>query len=349
MHDDCNSRSKHCVPLFAKFRTRFARLASIMLLTGLQSGCRLPDTEAPGALVPPTADQDARLPQLQVTVLGKTRALHLETFGVSSAPPLFVLPGGPGSDYRLLLPLRALSDRYFVVMWDPRGAGLSERVPARELTIDGFNAEISAVKAALAPGRSVTLIGHSFGGDVVARYTATHQDSVAQAVLVEPGPFTEEGRAHYHGGDLDYSTVEDFFWQNQILTSSDHAAADYKAATALADANRTFTCDGHIPEDPIWRFGVFAHHVLTHTGHAPGPQFDWAAGIRTFTKGILVVAGTCGAASEAFQREYNLPELRNARLTVVDGAGHMSLFTGYQDATIRAMKAFLTQYQKEAK
>jgi len=316
--------------------------ASAAVLVLMAAGCRMLSTESPGALVPPTADQDRALPQLTVTVGGRARALHLRRAGDPRNPPLFVIPGGPGADFRLLLPLTALADRYHVVLWDPRGAGLSERVGVDELTIDAFDAEIAAVHAAVAPGRPVVLVGHSYGALFAARYAARHPEAVTHLVLVEPGGFTGAARRADRGGAVPFTAAEDFLWQNEVLTSSDHAAADYKAVHLVAEASRSYTCDGRRPpEDPMWRFGALHHHALTHSRHAPGASFDFAAGIDAFRGGILVVAGTCGAGGAEYQRAHNMAALPGARLATVAGAGHVSLFVEYAGQTVDAIRGFL--------
>jgi proline iminopeptidase len=87
------------------------------------------DTGTPGALVPPTAAENPRLPRLMVEVEGRSRVLHLRRTGDSSLPVALVIPGGPGADLRLLLPLEALADRYHVVLWDPGGTPVSVPPP----------------------------------------------------------------------------------------------------------------------------------------------------------------------------------------------------------------------------
>lgn len=319
---------------------QFAAILGVLVF-GL-SACDVMTTETPGALVPPTADEDSALPQLRVHVAGHERALHLQAFGKPDRPVLLVLPGGPGADFRLLVPLQALADRYYVVMWDPRGTGLSERVSKEELTLDSFNEEITAVQDAVAPGQAVTLVGHSHGALLALRYAATHPDQVAQLVLIEPGGITPRGRRNYHGGAVNFTAGEDFFWQNEILTSSDHAAADYKAVALLPEASRSFTCSGDPPPDyPMWRFGSLHHHVLTHTSHAPGDDFNWADSIEQFDAELLVIAGTCGAADADFQQTYNLEALPRAHLTVISGAGHLTLFLDHADATLQALRSYL--------
>lgn len=309
------------------------------------TACNLLSPEEPGALVPPTTSEDAALPQLRIKVAERERAIHLQTFGEPDRPLLMILHGGPGADFRLLLPLQELADRYYVVLWDQRGAGLSERVTKEELTLDSFNEEISAVQAAVAPGRKVTLVGHSYGGLLATRYAATYPDAVEQLVLIEPGPITPRGRRNYHGGEIGFAAVEDFFWQNELLTSSDHAAADYKANNLLPEASRSFTCSGEVPSEyPMWRFGAFHHHVLTHTNQAPDDDFNWAEDIVNFQPEVLVVAGTCGAAGANFQQTYNLEALPRARFTIISGAGHLTLFLDYAEETLAALRAYLIEY-----
>jgi proline iminopeptidase len=297
-------------------------------------------------LVPPTADQDPVLPRLRVSAAGQERWLHLQRFGDPGNPTALVLPGGPGADFRLLLPLQALSERYHVVMWSPRGAGLSERVGPDELGLDSFVEEIAAVRDAVAPGERVTLIGHSWGGGHFLRYAAAYPEAVSQLVLIEPGPLTRRGRRDYRGGGVRWADGQDFFWQNEFLTSSDHAAADYKGVALLPFAFRSFTCSGEPPLDyPMWRFGAYHYHVATHGRHAPRGDFDWTDGIDGTRTAIDVIAGTCGAAAADFQQEYNLDAIPGASLFTVEGAGHLSLFTSHSEETLRSLRARLAEYR----
>ena len=73
-----------------------------------------------------TVVDDASLPQIEINGV----RLHAETYGDPSNPVIIVLHGGPGGDYRSQLGARSLADTNFVVFYDQRGAGLSERVPA---------------------------------------------------------------------------------------------------------------------------------------------------------------------------------------------------------------------------
>lgn len=311
----------------------------LLMLFPLTSSCDILDTEEPGALVPPTADQDPNLPQLDVNVADHDRKLHLQTFGDPENPPLFVLHGGPGADFKMLLPLKVLADLFYVVMWDSRGAGLSERVTKEELTIDSFDEELAEVKAALAPDKKVILIGHSFGGNVMIRYTAKHPDDVEQLILLEPGKFDRSIDIKNTGGAVSFLDGQDFFWQNEILTSKDHAAADFKAVEILPKSSRNWTCDDSIIENyPFWRFGSYHYYILQQRSYRLSKDFNWASGIEQFQGPITIIAGSCGALGEAFQKETNLLTLPQANFQVINGAGHLTMFTDFADETISAVQ-----------
>jgi proline iminopeptidase len=138
-----------------------------------------------------TVTDDPSLPH--VTIDGVR--LHVRTFGDPERPPVIVVHGGPGSSARALLPLRALADRYFVVLYDQRGGGLSERVADERLTLDGFFDELDGIVDHFGRGRPVRLVGHSWGAMLVSGYLGRHPEKVVQAVLAEPGMLTAETAA----------------------------------------------------------------------------------------------------------------------------------------------------------
>lgn len=153
-------------------------------------------------------------------------------------------------------------------------------------------------------------------------------------------------RQHYHSGMVRFRDGQDFFWQNQVLTSQNHASADYKAVAIMREASRGFTCTGDIPpEYPFWRFGAYYYYIIGKYERAAGKSLNWAEGLDQLDSRILLLAGTCGAASTAFQRNYNLPALPNTSMITISGAGHISLFTEYREQTVQALKRHLFVYQ----
>jgi len=331
--------------MISKLVVKFLKSAVILLIcfTGIQS-CSTKDLEAIGNLVPPTAAEDLKLPQLRITVGGHSRAIHLQKFGDPSKPPVFVLPGGPGADYRLLLPLKKLSDSFFVVFWDPRGAGLSERVSKEELTLDSFMEEIEQVRLQLSPHFRIALIGHSHGGLFATRYTAMNPTKVSRLIVIEPNQMKPSEKSGYNGARISFLDGQQFFWTNEILSSSDHAAADFKAIDLLPKASRNYTCDHTvITNDPIWRFGTYHYTIVEENKWSLPKDFIWSQDIENFHGQITVISGTCGAAGADFQNGYVMPYLQRASLSVINGANHISLFTDYADELVKELRMALTR------
>jgi proline iminopeptidase len=129
-----------------------------------------------------TVDRDRTLPTVELAGY----RFHAETFGDPERPVLIVLHGGPGADYRYLLPLKALADDYRVVFYDQRGTGLSPRVPADGITVDSFVADLDAFVDHFGRGRPVHLVGHSWGAMLASAYAGAHPRKVDRMVLAEP-------------------------------------------------------------------------------------------------------------------------------------------------------------------
>jgi proline iminopeptidase len=324
-----------------------------LLTLGGQPGCISP--EDLNALVPPTADQDPSLPQIRLEIAGHTRAIHVETFGEPSSPVLLVLHGSL-ADFRALRLFRALADRYFVVMWDQRGNGLSERISAEEYSEQSVVEEIDAMRERFSPGRPVTLLGHSFGAMYAALYTSRHPEQVHQLVLLEPGGLNgtifQETFSEIININLLDEGMNEMFWQNEVLTPSSHEAMDYRAQMMLLNGRQTnYFCDPeHPPDYPVWRPGAYVEYLRNQVLGGQGAfsatrfDFDFAAGLETFPRRVLFVAGTCSALGPDFQRRHHLPLFRDAELVSIEQAGHR-LFVERFSEVLAAIQGYLEAYR----
>jgi proline iminopeptidase len=290
--------------------------------------------------VPPTAELDPSLPQVSVELAGQPVALHLETAGSSGAPVVIVLHGGPGGDYRMLLPLRALADRFFVVLYDQQGGGLSQRVDESRLTLDSLDAALDQVGELHSPDRTFALIGHSFGAQLAARYAARHPGRVSALVLLEPGGLTPQAFMAEPSvlWGIPAAGIEGFLWSTAVLSSGDHARADYRIAMAARTAADDYGCPGDAPQAyPFWRFGAYAMDVLTRDLG----DIDWTQGLAEAPVRALLVAGACGELGADFQQVHNLPALPGARFEVIEQAGHVSMLQQRAADTLQAIASFL--------
>lgn len=328
----------------------FHRAAPLGFAALFHLGCLSPSD--PGALVPPTADHDSRLPQRSITVAGRARAIHIETFGDPSRPVLFILHGSL-ADYRALRPFQVLSDRYFVVMWDQRGNGLSERIDKEEYTVDSIVEEIDALKELYAPDQSITLMGHSFGGMYSALYMSRHPSWVRQAVLLEPGGLNGHIFGDTFSDIVQINLFEDgmnqMFWQNEVLSPEDHEELDYRALMFLLNGDQmNYYCDReHPPRLPVWRPGGYVEYLrqVMLGGGVLSANFDYdfAVGLDAFPAKVLLIGGECSALGPDYQTRHHLPLFREAEVVSIPSAGHR-LFVEQFDAVLAAVRGYLDEY-----
>jgi len=311
------------------------------------SGCDLIDPEEPGALVPPTVDKDPNLPQIKITVANHKRSIHIETFGNPDNPVLLLLHGS-ASDYRAYLPLQILSDKYFVVMWDQRGSGLSERVTEAEITWDAVVEEIDQIKNRFSPDNPVTLIGHSWGGAYSALYMSRHPENVRQAVLAEPGPalngeIFQSVKNELFELNLAEKVYNDLAWNGEFLSAKAHEQMDYKYVMLLKSTMMNFFCDkDNLPSWPIWRVGAYVEYVRQSRVQKE-KEFNFALGLDSFSKKVLILGSECSTLGYDFQNKYQKNLFKHAEVALIENSGHR-LFTERLDAVLQALYDYLEEY-----
>ena len=303
---------------------------ALALTTMAPTACEIASPTDPGALLPPTAERDPALPRLALTVAGHEHMLHLETFGSTLDPVVFAFHGGGGNDYRALLPLRALAQNHFLVMWDSRGSGLSERIPRAEISWDSYVEEVDAVKRRFSPNQTIALIGYSSGGFHAALYVAQHPEAVSTLVLIEPDALSREAATTLttHAISLADGFVNEHLWQTDFLSPSDHDQIDRKAYAVARDATADLWCDPKHPGIyPFWRHGIFVDIVSTELKNAPN-GYDFSDRLHDFAGPVLFVGSDCGPLRADWQvQQGQLARFPHADLLRVPGKSHSDLFT----------------------
>ncbi|WP_448529728.1 alpha/beta fold hydrolase [Raineya sp.] len=304
-----------------------------------------------GVLVPPTVDQDRNLPSVSVKVAGKQRLIHVRTFGNSNNPPLFILHGSftDTRPYRNIC--EGLADKYYVVIWDQRGCGLSERITEEEFTLETAVEEINAMKTIYAPNQKITIIGQSWGGGLATLYTSKNPEKVEQLLLIEPMPLTGEDMQKLFKTIVQFA-YDNGTWNNlarhgQAISPKDHEQIDYRAMMILRSTMTSgYHCDGNNP--PPWqvhRVGGFLEYVRNKRLGNPmsGFTYNFTEGIRNFQDKVLILGGSCSSLGYAMQVQYSLPHFANAEVVEIKDAGHrMNIEKPAEVMT--AIKNFLKEY-----
>jgi proline iminopeptidase len=308
-----------------RMRMRLALAAALLAA----SACDTMSPTEPGNLVPLTVAEDASLPAL---ALNGSR-FHVQTFGDPANPVIVFLHGGPGSDYRGLLRLTgryqgySLGDEYFLVFWDQRGSGLSQRHGREQLTLAQYTSDLDAMVNHFSPNRPVLLVGESWGGMFATKYINEFPERVAGAVLIEPGPLdgaTAE-RLEDDMFDLDFRAewLNDWAWNTQFFSADDHARMDFERMLGSKHSQPRFHQSTTDPS-PAWRMGAAANRYIIEDGQDASGEydFDFTTDLAAFTTPVRFIAGARSEVLGPSLQQEQVLEYPAASLVVVAGAGH---------------------------
>lgn len=310
-------------------------------ISAIFGSCGKSPTE-PNNLVPATVDEDLSIPAISVN---NTR-LHLETFGNPSNPVMIFLHGGPGTgDYRAFTRMLdtydgyKLTDEYFVIMYDQRGAGLSRRYGTideanrysiKELSLNNLLKDLEGIVEKYSPNRKVILFGHSWGGMHAMMYLNEHIDKVAGVILSEPGSFNAKIENELSLGiastNLMGEATNDVYWNHQNISPDNHQMIDYSYINGFY--NGLGPDYYHFSETdilPIFRFGAIAS--LNDLG-PDGMQsdgtytFDFTTKLNQFTTKVLFINGDLNEILTPSYQAKNRAHLPNSEMKIITGVGH---------------------------
>jgi proline iminopeptidase len=327
----------------AASRTAVAPAIGLALALGA-TACMDPD--APGNLVPGTVEEDPSLPRIEVN----GTLLHAEAYGDPSAPMIMMLHGGPGGDYRSLLPYRVLADDgYYVVLWDNRGAGLSKRHSRSSDAYDRYLEDLRLVieHYSSSSTQPILFIGHSWGAMYATWFINEHGDyggRVRGAVLSEPGAFTSAGLKEYLDRLMPpwgYTSEElnDILWADQFMSPGDHARADFLAAIRVfADAPREHNDPSH--PSPFWRIGAVVNEKLLEIGLDRG--FDWTTRLGEYPHKVLFLRGELNENMPLSHQQELASHYASSEVITIPGAGHEAIWDRQAEFLAR-VRAYLAE------
>jgi proline iminopeptidase len=293
----------------------------IPILALLFGGCLC--AGEPGNLVPETVADDPTLPAIDIN---GTR-LHAEAFGNPDGPVLLVLHGGPGVDYRSMLPLRALADDgYRVVFWDQRGAGLSARVSPDTIDLDVYLEDLRQMIERYAPTQPVVLIGHSWGSMYATAFIDRYGDyggRIRGAVHSEPGGFTLAQLnafldRYIASMSLTGEQLNDAMWTGKFISAADHERADYMQ---MLFSMRGVPSEHKDPKNPSpsWRCGAAVSKRMLEIAQE---GFDWTKNLGAFQHEVLFLRGDLNTAATAEQQQELAAAYPMSHIITMNHVGH---------------------------
>lgn len=305
--------------------------------------------------VPQTVSNDNTIPHIKIEDV----IFHSETFGNDTNETVIVIHGGPGNDYRYLLPLKSLSKNYFIVFYDQRGTGLSPRVSEEEHSLENSLKDLENIIEYYSPNKKVHLIGHSWGAMLASGYIAQNPERVNKAVLAEPGMLTAEKAKEYTQKfkvDFNWNVIKNLtmtaFESLHLKNTDEQARIDYifgKIGTIDVEGNpmRKYFCDESIANAhiPYWRLSGIASQAIMKKGMDENGdiQIDLVSGLENFPNKVLFITGACNKIIGKEFQEGHLKYFNNTEMVVIEGAGH----TMFGEKTEESLSIINKYFQEE--
>lgn len=295
-----------------------------------------------------TVDDNDKLPSITLN----NYKFHAETMGDEGKPVIIVLHGGPGGDYRNLLPIAPLAKDYLLVFYDQRMTGLSSRNFEGAISLKSFFDDLDSFVNYYSKGEKVILLGHSWGAMMASGYIGMHPEKIDKVIMVEPGilrpDLSQEFMNSQSGPKFDVYFDLALVWLNSWRVDVSHdkyAREDYILSTAYKYmGGKNVHCGDVIPAKfEGWRA---SRKVLNDTviASANDPkllaQLDFITDAHKFDGKVLLMGSTCNKIYGAEYQKRHLPFYKNAKLETIADAGHF-IFYDQLDASLDVITEFL--------
>jgi proline iminopeptidase len=252
---------------------------------------------------------------------------------VGSGPDLLVMiHGGPGMDMGYMVSdFGPLAERHRLLFYDQRGGGRSQRLgdDAALYTMERHVADLEALRREFGIER-LTLVAHSFGPAIAARYAMAHPDRVARMIFIGPvppraGDLWKRYAANLESGLTPEERAELTRLETAMVSGEDPVQA-CRAYWAIAVKPRLASPDlasrltgefcGAGAEAIRAGMGVAGPHTLTSLG-----EWDFRPDLAKVKAPTLIIHGEAEAIPMDLVEEWTAA-LPSAKLVKVAGASH---------------------------
>ncbi|WP_236979641.1 alpha/beta fold hydrolase [Membranihabitans maritimus] len=287
------------------------------------------DIHEPGNLVPKTVVEDPSLPSISVN--GTT--LHAETYGNPESSLVIFLHGGPGADYQNGLNVKKLADDgYYIVFYDQRGTGLSQRHDKNTYSIQLYLDDLTAVikHYRTFPSQKVFLFGHSWGAMLTAAYINAYPDRIDGAIFAEAGGFNKQLLDEYGEAsrklNLFSEITNDVLYYDQFLTGreNEHEILDYKLAIASSFSYAEGNDEGIEGPSPLWRNGATVLQAFMDISENEG--FDFTTNLNQYQTKVLFLYGKNNKSYGLSFAKKEAAFFPNSNIVQIDDTGHEMIY-----------------------
>ena len=238
---------------------------------------------------------------------------------------IVIVHGGPGLPHEYFHPVFSNLSRYAkLVYFDRRADIASVQKPAQIISMKEMAEDLEALRIAIGLER-MTVLGHSFGGNIALKYALMHPDRVERLILVNTSSYVE------NPNDTDARVMS-------LLTPSEISAMNAlegprAARTACERVGRRYrsmypymfhhSMDAASQERDYYSvyFDMLARRLLV-AGEEGG--FDARGQLEKIKVPVLVLTGKHDVVTPPEFSTEMAKELPHSRLVVLDKSGHFS-------------------------
>ncbi len=273
--------------------------------------------------------------------------LFVQEFG-RGRDTIIALHGGPGHDHSYMVDaFRGIENRYRVVFYDQRGS-LRSPCPDSLISIDKHVQDVDRLRASLGLQR-VTLVGHSAGTLLAAKYLNTHPDRVDGVVLlgavVPRTPTTDEERALMQAGR---DSARKFRQRAAVAEQlrmhgldKDSSRLSDKEATAVWRLNFANSNLFNLERWQQMKGGRIYYNARTGALSTMPREYDLVPGITAHRCPVWVINGDHDYVDWRADRHRRwMANVPNARLAIIRNAGHAAWLDEpdqFRQALLRAL------------
>ena len=280
----------------------------------------------------PVADLRAKYgsPASQYVTLAPGTVVHLRDEGPRDGFPIVLLHGSNASLHTWEPWTQRLKSRYRVISFDFPGHGLSGPVPSHDYSTAAYVGITEAVVAKLGLAR-FAIAGNSMGGGVAWNYTAAHPEKVAALVLVDavgmPEPRNTSLPIGFRIARIPVlRTVLVSVVPRSMIETSLHQTVSVQGIVTPAMVDRYWE---------LLRYPGNREATLDRFAGYKGSANTGA--LKTITAPTLILWGRGDKLIPVESADWFSHQLPNARVTVLDGVGHIPM----EEAPDRSMAPVL--------
>lgn len=309
----------------------FLLVFAILFSTIILSSCGM-NPEESGNLVPKTVMEDASLPAETHNGI----RLHLEIKNSGSSDLVIFVHGGPGFDYRALLPMASIVDgQNKIVFYDQRGSGLSQRVDTGSLSMDAHVADLKSIfETHKGSASNKILIGHSWGGALMQAYIKKYPSDFNKLMFLSsmPSDDTVMNKVADHYPSLYGNDFASYLAQRNAIGEGSHAELDFKYINFQPIQKFYYCNDNDYKKVPFWRFGYVALFKTLESllsapisGATMDYDYNFSSSNAAYSGAVYILYGTCDEAlgKSASENLYNtFTGASQKQLIAVSNGGH---------------------------